>query len=292
MCDCAIVFTRVCVCVCVWCVCRSAIVSISVGSSNGKPHTRAGAPEAAGLAWPKAASKSRSPRKNGSSPVSRTGSASVAGGVLSPQEVAKLTRINEFQGSSYITPLTRGPTSIGSHRKLPQEPLESYGEVPSTNPASPHTQRLPATLPARSTPLVPYADPPPMSTLVVSSLGPGVSSVRPHSAPQDRKRLVASAPMSPKMSVAPYTPGSAGNSYVDAGSRPRRAAVPRPSPGRCVGCDGHAQLCGVAYRCQYEGMRWRIESLNVLVAKCALAHGCIPALDEPALMSFLGLHTF
>jgi hypothetical protein len=272
-------------------MCRSAIVSIRVGSSNGKPHIRAGAPEEAGLAWPKADSKSRSPLKNGSSPRSRTGSASVAGGVLSPQEVAKLTRINEFQESSYITPLTRGPTSIGScHRKLPQEPLESYGAVPSTNTASPHTQRLPATLPARSTPHVPYADPPPVSTLLLSSLEPGVSSVRPHSAPQDRKRLVVSAPMSPRMSVAPYTPGSAGNSYVDAGSRPRRAAVPRPSPGRCVGFVGHAQLCVVAYGCQYEGMRWHIVLLNVLVAKCALAHGCVPALDEPALMSFLGLH--
>lgn len=227
------------------------IVSVSAGSSNSKPRTRAGAHKAAGLAWPKAASKKiRSPRKNGSSPRSRTDVASVAGGVLSSQEVGKLTRIIDFKEPSYITPLTKGPTSIGSHRKLPQEPLESYGEVPRTNTSSPHTQRLPPTPPARSTPHVPYADPPPMSTLVESSLDPGMSGVRPHSAPQDRKRLGASAPMSPKMSVAPYTPGSAGNSHVDAGSRPRRAAVPRPSPGRFVGCVGHAQLRVVAYGCQ------------------------------------------
>ena len=201
---------------------------------------------------------------------------------MSPQEVVKLTRIKEFQESSYIAPLTRGPTSIGSPRKLPQEPLESdrsphYQHLHSEClSASPHTQRLPATPPARSAPRVPYADPPPMSTtLVVSSLEPDVNSVRPHSAPQAR----ASATMSPKMSVAPYTPGSAGNSYatVDAGSRPRRAAVPCPSPGRCVGCAGHAQLCVVAYRCQYKGMRLHIV---LLVANCALAHGCVAALDE------------
>ena len=140
------------------------------------------------------------------------------------------------------------PLPSGMNSSGPTSPT-MYGLRADTGPP-PALFMIPPTPPARSTPHVPYADPPPMSTLVESSLDPGMSGVRPDSAPQDRKRLGASAPMSPKMSVAPYTPGSAGNSHVDAGSRPRRAAVPRPSPGRFVGCVGHAQLRVVAYGCQ------------------------------------------
>ena len=131
----------------------------------------------------------------------RTHPASIPGGGGGKErEDTRHSRIKEFQESSYITPRTRSPTSIGSPRRLPQEqfvhsagalpgyPSQLYSEFRDSTGPLPSYGGGGTTSPARGTPRVSYADyaESPQMALVVASLDAGD---RPQSAPQVPQKL-------------------------------------------------------------------------------------------------------